>query len=377
MPLIDTHEAIGAVTELVKTRLSARLNNLNVAVGWPEAAAASAGRKLNLFLYRLTLDGHLRNVSLDEGQPPPLWMVLHYLLTAYDNNRDSDSIDAHRLLGRALAALHEMNYVDPAVTDTALAPNPEPLKITFDEADIELLSKLMQGTDVHYRVSAAFQVRPVLIAPDAMPEYAPLVLTVGPPAQQGVVVLPSLGARLAALEPERFEAGDALTLRGTDLAGNSEVWIGEQSFPAAPAPSNALTTTVPLATTLSAGPYPVSVARVLPSGRRMTSNAVLGRLAPTVAGLTVTKPLAATATGLLHGVLTIDGRRLGGPDDAIFVSFYRDGEVRLMLEATGSAAQTQLVVTVPANRALASGEYFLILRVNGEQAAAAPSIDWT
>jgi hypothetical protein len=378
MPLLDTHEAIGAVTELVKTRISARLNNLNVMVGWPETAAAGiAGRKLNLFLYRLGIDSSLRNVSLDEGQPPPLWMVLHYLLTAYDNNRESDSIDAHRLLGRALAVLHELNYAKPAATDTALVPNPEPLKITFDEADVELLSKLMQGTDVHYRVSAAFQVRPVLIAPDSTPQYAPLVLTVGPPAQQGVVVLPSLGARLAALEPERFEAGDALTLRGSDLAGNTEVWIGEQSFPATPGPDRTLTTTVPLATTLAAGPYPVSVARVLPSGRRMTSNAVLGHLAPTVTGLAVAKPLAATAAGLLHGVLTIDGRRLGGPEDAIFVSLYRDGEVQLMLEAAGSASQTQLVATVPANRALAAGEYFLILRVNGEQATAAPSIDWT
>jgi hypothetical protein len=116
---------------------------------------------------------------------------------------------------------------------------------------------------------------------------------------------------------------------------------------------------------------------VLPSGRRMTSNAVLGHLAPTVTGLAVAKPLAATAAGLLHGVLTIDGRRLGGPEDAIFVSLYRDGEVQLMLEAAGSASQTQLVATVPANRALAAGEYFLILRVNGEQATAAPSIDWT
>lgn len=380
MPLSATPEAIGAVTDLVRGRISARLNSLNVTVGRPQAAAGgSSGPKLNLFLYRIAMDGHLRNTSLDEGQPPPLWMVLHYLLTAYDTGRESDTVAAHRLLGRGIAALHELNFLRPPVTEPALADNPEPLKITFDEADAELLSKLMQGAEDTYRVSAAFQVRPVLIAPDETPSYAPLVLSVGPPAAPGVTVLPSLGAVLDALEPERFEAGAALALSGTDLAGYTEVWIGDQSFPAAPGPERTLTTTVPLATTLAARAYPVCVARVLPSGRRVSSNAVLGHLAPTVTGAAVGALANAgtVAEPLLHGTLTLSGRRLGGPDDAVFVGFYLDGETRLMLEATGTAAQTTLAVTVPAADALPPGQYRIILRVNGEQAANAPQANWT
>jgi hypothetical protein len=380
VPLSATPEAIGAVTDLVRGRVSARLNSLNVTVGRPQAAAGgSSGPKLNLFLYRIAMDGHLRNTSLDEGQPPPLWMVLHYLLTAYDTGRESDTVAAHRLLGRGIAALHELNFLRPPVTEPALADNPEPLKITFDEADAELLSKLMQGAEDTYRVSAAFQVRPVLIAPDDTPSYAPLVLSVGPPATPGVTVLPSLGAVLDALEPERFEAGAALALSGTDLAGYTEVWIGDQSFPAAPGPERTLTTTVPLATTLAARAYPVCVARVLPSGRRVSSNAVLGHLAPTVTGAAVGALANAgtVAEPLLHGTLTLSGRRLGGPDDAVFVGFYLDGETRLMLEATGTAAQTTLAVTVPAADALPPGQYRIILRVNGEQAANAPQANWT
>lgn len=380
MPLSATPEAIGAVTDLVRGRLSARLNSLNVTVGRPQAAAGgSSGPKLNLFLYRIAMDGHLRNIALDEGQPPPLWMVLHYLLTAYDTGRESDTVAAHRLLGRGIAALHELNFLRPPVTEPALTDNPEPLKITFDEADAELLSKVMQGAEDQYRVCAAFQVRPVLIAPEETPSYAPLVLSVGPPAAPGVVVLPSLGAVLDAVEPERFEAGAALALSGTDLAGYTEVWIGDQSFPAAPGPERTLTTTVPLATTLAARAYPVCVARVLPSGRRVSSNAVLGHLAPTVTGAAV-GPLANAGTvadPLLHGTLTLSGRRLGGPDDAVFVGFYLDGETRLMLEATGTAAQTTLAVTVPAADALPPGQYRIILRVNGEQAANAPQANWT
>jgi hypothetical protein len=380
VPLSATPEAIGAVTDLVRGRISARLNSLNVTVGRPQAAAGgSSGPKLNLFLYRIAMDGHLRNTSLDEGQPPPLWMVLHYLLTAYDTGRESDTVAAHRLLGRGIAALHELNFLRPPVTEPALADNPEPLKITFDEADAELLSKLMQGAEDTYRVSAAFQVRPVLIAPDDTPSYAPLVLSVGPPAAPGVTVLPSLGAVLDALEPERFEAGAALALSGTDLAGYTEVWIGNQGFPAAPGPERTLTTTVPLATTLAARAYPVCVARVLPSGRRVSSNAVLGHLAPTVTGAAVGALANAgtVAEPLLHGTLTLSGRRLGGPDDAVFVGFYLDGETRLMLEATGTAAQTTLAVTVSAADALPPGQYRVILRVNGEQAANAPQANWT
>src|SRR4051794_41150914 len=101
MALLDSQEAIGAVSELLRGRISAPLNSLNVLVRRPElAAAAPNGRKLNLFLYRIGFDPQLRNEPLDRGQEPPLWVVLHYLLTAFDDAKESDSVDAHRLLGR-------------------------------------------------------------------------------------------------------------------------------------------------------------------------------------------------------------------------------------------------------------------------------------
>ncbi|HET9701876.1 MAG TPA: Pvc16 family protein, partial [Burkholderiales bacterium] len=84
MALSDSLEAIGAVSELLQTRLQAA-TKVSVDVGRPESAAAGSGRKLNLFLYRLGHDGSLRNVSLDRGQEPPLWLTLHYLLTAFED----------------------------------------------------------------------------------------------------------------------------------------------------------------------------------------------------------------------------------------------------------------------------------------------------
>lgn len=375
MPLADSQQAIGAVSELLRGRLSARMGNLDVAVGRVEAAAAGNGSRLNLFLYRVGFDPSLRNVTLDPGQPAPLWTVLHYLVTAFDVGRDSDSIDAHRLLGRALAALHELNYVRPGALDTALQPNPEPLKISFDEADVELLSKLMQGSEEKYRVSAAFQIRPVLIAPGTAPAYALLVRHVGPPTAPGVAVLPSLGARLEAVQPERFEVGATLTLRGQDLAGYTEIWIGPVVFPATVAGEGRLTTVVPAATALPAGAHAAAVARLLPSGRRITSNAVLARLAPTITAVAL-GALAPAGGGMLHGTLAVTGTRLGGPRDSVIAAFYRDGVVKLMLEASGLDPQTSLTLTVAPSLALLPGPYRLILRVNGEQATESPEVQW-
>ena len=90
MAQADTQRAIGAVTRLLQDHLSRAA--FNVLVGKPEEAADAGGNaRLNLFLYELTVDGAMRNVSLEENRPPPLWLVLRYLLTAFDDDDISDS----------------------------------------------------------------------------------------------------------------------------------------------------------------------------------------------------------------------------------------------------------------------------------------------
>src|SRR6186713_1433716 len=102
MSLAASQEAIGAVSELLKVQLAVRTGINAVAVGRPEdaskaASSGSGGSSFNLFLYRVGIDGQLRNRALDDGQAPPVWLVLHYLLTAFDGT-DSDSPLAHKLL---------------------------------------------------------------------------------------------------------------------------------------------------------------------------------------------------------------------------------------------------------------------------------------
>jgi hypothetical protein len=374
MPLTATRESIGAVSETVRSQLQLR-TSLLVRVSRPDIAATTdAVPKLNLFLYQLDFDPHLKNHCLEEGRPPPLWLVLRYLLTAYDGNHDSDTVDAHRLLARGMACLQEMNFLTPIVP--ALIDNPEPLKLTFDSSDAELLSKVMQGSDEKYRLSVAFQVRPVLIAPDVPPSYAPLVLTVGPPGAEGVIVLPSMGPRLSQVTPARFEVGATLELTGDDVNGGIETaFLGVMELPVVAAREGAVQVNVPAVPTISAGEHAIVVARRLASGRLQTSNALFVKLLPTL--VTAVHGVLTPNGPNLFGVLTLTGQRLGGPDDTIFVAFYRDGAVVRNLEVGGTAAQTALTVTLASTEALPPGRYYIIVRINDAQAAFTPAIDWT
>ena len=97
MPLAKTTSAIRAVTEVLKARLQEN-TPLNVTIGRPEPPqnGAAAGARLNLFLYEVQFDANLKNVPLDDGQRPPIWLVLKYLMTAFeDDGNTTDTALAH------------------------------------------------------------------------------------------------------------------------------------------------------------------------------------------------------------------------------------------------------------------------------------------
>ena len=90
MALATPGTAIGAVTQLLQDHLHAarlRRQRRQARRGGGEQRNA----KLNLFLYETGFDGHLRNHSLRDGEQPPLWLVLKYLLTAFDDDENSDT----------------------------------------------------------------------------------------------------------------------------------------------------------------------------------------------------------------------------------------------------------------------------------------------
>lgn len=378
MPLTQTTKAIGVISEMLATRLQLKTGD-TVSVGRPEDAvtANASTDKLNLFLYQIDFDSQLKNYSLDKGQSPPLWIVLRYLLTAF-NGKDSDSVNAQKMLGKGLTALQGLNFINS--TDDALKDNPEPLKVTFDPADVELLSKVMQGSDEKYRLSAAFQIRPVMLAIDEEPTYAPAIRTVGspkpgvtPPEGKGVLVIPSLGPSIDSLEPATFEDGDTVVINGTDLNEVDEVHIGTTTLAAVFNTEGDIE--VAVTGTLSAGSYPVTVSRLLLNGRRIHSNALLCKFLPT---------LSTAILGAIQGTspnqkrdLDLTGKKLGADGDDIFVALYKDdGSKAHLYEATGVVAQTSLKVNIPEKNFPAAGTYLVIQRVNGVQAINSPTVVW-
>ena len=372
-------EAIGATSELLRTRLSSALNNVPVSVSRPEAASGGQ-RSLNLFLYGVAIDPHLRNEPLDRGQVPPLWLSLHYLMTAFDDGGDSDSSGAHRLLGQGMTALQGLNYMRAPQANLALSKNPEPLKLSFDDANVDLLSKLMQGSDEKYRVSIALQVRPVMLELDSTPSYAPLVKTIGPPASPGIVVLPSLGAQLDSIDPERFVAGTTVSLHGTDFAGYDEAILGDTALPLVLGPEGEASFVVPAAALIAANGYGLFISRTLPSGHKITSNALLAELMPVVGGvalngvLTVLPPPGPNA--LRHGSFSVTGTQLGGGGASVFATLFGNGVANGLFSAEPTSTMTQLDFIVPPAAALPPGSYAVVVRVNGQQAIDSPMLAW-
>lgn len=408
MALADTSRAIGAVARMLKDHLQQFTSVTNVTVGKPEPASSiPATSRLNLFLYEIHFDPYLRNLPLDDNQPPPLWFSLKFLITAFDNAGESDTIEAHEFLGEGLRALGELAYLPlpSALADpsgfAALQPNPEIMKISFDSATTELLSKVMQGTDEKYRFSAAFEVRPVLIAPSTPPASSLLVgVDYTAPAIIGeegihIEVFSIGGPEIEAIEPISFEPNGEFLLRGSDLnLSGLSARIGAAEVPViAQAPdwlrcrANGLISTGSI---ISAGSQPIAVAQTLPNGKQRLSSYVVGRLLPV---LTAVNPPAGGFTRFnpadplspVFGNIDLTGLLLGTEDDAVYVALTRNGEtVRVFDSFVRPPApvppnpiilQQQMQLQIPSANPIPQGRYRFILRVNGSQAKNSPELD--
>jgi hypothetical protein len=400
MALADTGKAIGAVSDLLQSYLLSRLMGIvpNTHIGRPEAVGTEiTNPRLNLFLYEVQFEPSLRNQSLDEGQPAPLWLVLKYVLSAFDLHGESDSIEAHKILGEGIRALQEMSFLKLRSTLGSdilnpLKDNPEELIITFDQTSADLISKLMQGPDEKYRCSVSFEVRPVMIATSEPSSYALLVginyltNTVIGEAGIQIPVLPSMGPVITRALPEKVEPGATLTIEGTGLEGATlTVRLGSATLPISARSPNALQCQVNGAiadgNSLSAGSHPLAVVQPLPSGRMRSSNLLLVDLLPVLTTVTSVAPSASEAAEGIVLKLDLAGQLLGRDEDDVFVALYRDGQtIRLSDEVITLSTpapppfQAHRQARFRASQPIPPGSYRAILRVNGQQARRSPEV---
>lgn len=409
MALADTTRAIGAVSLALKKRID-KISNIATFIGRP-SETRNTNPHLNLFLYEISFDPHLKNRPLNEGEKPPLWVVLKYLLTAFESATDSDSEIAHLHLGAALRAVYtddllKIEGLDLAIIN-ALSPNPSPLYVTFDESPSDLIAKLMQGPDDKVRLSACFQVRPVMIAATEPGDFSLLVGVdyTKPPVSLaepyvGIDVIPSLGAHIDEISPVGFEVGEEVTLRGTDLhLSGLSVMLGPAELPVTMQRPDELKFRIDPAiiavSSISAGSHPVTVLqKLMGTGKKRKSNTVIGNLVPTITkafpnippppvpaanAVTIIPEVAGPPAIPKKGFARIDltGVLLGSASDDVILAFYRDGAVLSMFDVLAfpdAPAQTALRLAMTAGDALSAGDYNVILIVNGQQAPQSPLV---
>lgn len=250
--------AIGATTQAIVELLTRKLNkpallgstaSFTVSTLPPDDDRVGENTGLNLYLYRITESAFLKNFDWpgDRNNPagggkPALAVTLNYLLTAYTKkvaNSFQDDITAHQLLGNAMSILHDnpvLNDVHDGDFDSDLDTNFAPeLRDAFDKIKVTLLptsmdefSKIWTGLGKAYRLSMAYEVSLVQIAP-LTARTAPK-----PPPQVALLGINTLGTpMLVTVEPSSGPAGSSITLRGSGFAmpgATTRVFVGGVTF---------------------------------------------------------------------------------------------------------------------------------------------------
>lgn len=130
---------------------------------------------LTLYLYRVTMNEHLRNqpyTGVPSDAPPPLALDLHYLMTVWADNAK----DEHRLLTWAMHLLHTHQTLSASDLndDGGWGPG-EMIQLIPAELSNEDLMRIWDAFQRPYALSASYIARVVRIAPDESPTGKPVV----------------------------------------------------------------------------------------------------------------------------------------------------------------------------------------------------------
>lgn len=435
---MSTFLAIGGVSASLQTLLRDRMelpagmaiNDLQVAISMPppeDENQIAEPTRVNLFLYRATENGFLKNQMIPgQGHPseyghPPLSLVLHYLLTAYGATDDQglgNETRAHFLLGSAMRVLHDF----PVITEDLLTVRSGPtqilhaslrgefehIKICLDPLSLEDISKVWTALTRPYRLSVAYTISVVQIESRRLKTLAAPVLTrrihlvvSKRPQITNVyrsVVLPGevIGDIRAhvlqelTIEGKNFHAARTYVKLGTlepigvIPVSDSEIRIvvPDDTYPIDldhPVPRP-----IPIEDRLRPGPQTVEVQTLRPTevveggldrgvvvldDRRQNSNQGVFLLAPEISTI---NPNNSTVAALATAVLTVNGRRLfePGPKSVVLIA---DVSIPVVDPGPGGVAQTDVSVRVSLNALSVTtpptppGNYQVRMMVNGVQ----------
>ena len=388
--------AIGAVTATLRNLLDQAIaeegGGMHATTMAPEKAQifgqADGQGRINLFLYQTQINAAWRNMDMpgqikpNETGRPPLALDLYYLLTAYERDEGDPSVMAHRLLGRAMRALHDHTLLGPDEIRSALAGNDladqiERIHITPQTMSVDEFTKLWTTFQVGYRISAAYHVSVILID-STLPSRTPLpVLTrgaedTGAVAQPNLIPpFPTLTSVLPDVQPPGSETsvvlGNSLLLSGHDLDGTNVIAsVSHPRLPTPidlPAPLSATATSIQVnlpnqPANFPAGICTISVSVIRPNETsKRTSNALPFALAPQI------NPPINVVRSANKITLTISFSPQARPDQRVALLLGGD-EVPAEPHTSQTDTLTFIAIDDPPGK-FPPGDYFVRLRVDG------------
>ena len=132
---------------------------------------------LTLYLYRITLNAHARNIRRStgaSGQGVPLSVDLHYLLTAWADSAQEE----HTTLAWAMRELYMHPVLDAAALNAEADWDPaDAIQIAPSELNLEDMLRIWEALEPSYRLSVSYIARLVRVDPDKTPDQQPVVAT--------------------------------------------------------------------------------------------------------------------------------------------------------------------------------------------------------
>jgi hypothetical protein len=253
--------AIAAVTMTLQYILQTvsndpELNDATVTIlPLDKARGTNTANQINLFLYMMSRNATWTNVDIPrqvrpgETGIPPLPLNMYFLITAFGRDDDATQPFGHQLLGRAMSVLHDSPVLSAADIQAAtqaslpgnnLAQQLERVRLTLHPLSMDELSKLWTGFSAQLRLSAAYEVGPVLIE-STRPTRTPLPVLTRGAKDQGFTAQASLRPTLPTLtgltlpnSQASARLGDTLTLSGVNLDGTTVTIVFQHELFAMP-----------------------------------------------------------------------------------------------------------------------------------------------
>jgi hypothetical protein len=388
-----SYEAINQVTRGLRRLLVTQLTQISpgaVVTLLPPGDQLPEVSGINLYLYRVSESPFTKNRDWpgDRVTPPTnqpaLGLQLFYLVTPLGTRPANDSDagdDAHTMLGLAMRTLQENSVLNdihlPAFeADTELPDfllnSYEKIKMMLLPTSIEELSKIWATINQPYRLSVAYEVSLVQIAPTLPPPVGGgIVLSTGvdvitfdPPRL--TELLPALGA--LARVPGASVVANTLRINGFGMTfpgQNPIVRIGGQqvqTIPLSPPTDESLLVTLP--TDVDGGPQ-VDVTVKL-NGR--TSRALVFTVDPWLTSVTPIRTALDPTNGPADLTLNLEGNGFTAP---AAVRFEGPGPATTVAAFDPGGTDTHQSVTIPPG--LANGVYRVRLVLGDAQNSATNS----